>query len=76
MVQRLTEGARGLGRATTRDGEIDTLRVVLRAVGTASGVEGNNLVADDIVTRGEGGWDSEGPGVVLRDEVLRGPRAG
>ncbi len=57
--------ARRDGAAGASNGEVDALRVVLRAVGIAGGVETNNLVAKDVVAWCNGRWDLDGPGDVV-----------
>lgn len=68
--------ARRLGGPAARDLQIDALRIVLGAVGAAGGMQGDELVADDVAPRGEGRGDGEGPGVVIGDELLGRPAAG
>jgi hypothetical protein len=57
----------GAGVGGTRAGNlnVDTLGVGLGAVLLASGVEGDDLVAEDVVTRGERLRDGEGPLVAV-----------
>ena len=55
----------GVGGARSGDLNVDTLGVGLGAVLLASGVEGDDLVAEDVVARGERLGDGEGPLVAV-----------
>jgi len=65
------------GAARTRNLEADTLRVVLRAVGGGSGVESNDLVAQDVAAGRQARGDLDLPGEGRRgvDEVVSRPGA-
>ena len=39
-------------------------------------MQGDDLVTDDVVARGEVGRDGNGPGVVVGDQLVGGPVAG
>lgn len=39
----------------------------------SSGVESNDLVAEDVVSWGDGGWDSDGAGQVVGHQSIRSP---
>jgi hypothetical protein len=64
-----------LGRATSANLDIDALRVGLRAVCLAGGVQGEDLVAEDVVA-----WrevrDGKVPAEVVLDQVVGDPGAG
>lgn len=66
----------GSGGAGASDLDVDALGVGLGAVGLASRVEGDNLVAEHVVSRGQAGGDIDLPGVAVGDQVVRGPVAG
>lgn len=55
----------GVGGARASDLNVDTLGVGLGAVLLAGGVEGDDLVAEDVVASGERLGDGEGPRVVV-----------
>lgn len=38
-------------------------------------MKSNDLVTKDVVSRSDVGWDSDGPGVVVGDELIGSPRA-
>lgn len=56
----------GGGRAGASDLKVDALGVELGTVGLASGVEGDDLVTENVVARGEALGDGDGPSVALR----------
>lgn len=62
--------AAGVGGARASDLDVDALGVVLGAVLLAGGVQGDDLVAEHVVTGGEGLGDGEGPGVVVACEAV------
>lgn len=66
---------RGSGTAAS-DLDVDALGVGLGAVGLASGVKADDLVAEDVVAGSEAGGDLDGPGVAVGNEVVRGPVTG
>lgn len=68
--------AAGGGRAGASDLEVDALGVGLGAVGLSGGVEGEDLVAENVVTRGETLGDGDRPSEAVGDEVVGGPVAG
>tara|TARA_R110002003_G_scaffold351_4_gene18899 strand:- start:17550 stop:18959 length:1410 start_codon:yes stop_codon:yes gene_type:complete len=83
-VQLGTDDTFGDGGSGTRDVDVNlclisssyislTLRVVLGAVGRASSVESDDLVAEDVLASREGGGNSNGPGVVLTDHLDGSP---
>jgi hypothetical protein len=74
-VERGSGGSAGGGRAAASDLEVDALGVGLGAVGVTSGVEGEDLVAENVVAGGEAGGDLDGPGVAVGDELVGGPGA-
>ena len=76
-VQFRAEGTLGqlLGSASS-DLDVEALRVVLRAVLGARAVHGNDLVAEDVVAGCQARRDRGGPGVVVGNEVCRGPDLG
>ena len=55
----------GVGGAGASDLNVDTLGVGLGAVLLAGGVEGDDLVAEDVVASGQRLGDGEGPRVVI-----------
>jgi len=55
----------GVGGARAGDLDVDTLGVGLGAVLLAGGVEGDDLVTEDVVASGERVGDGEGPRVVI-----------
>jgi hypothetical protein len=52
--------------------KVEALRVVLGTVLLASGVEGDDLVTEDVVTGLDGGRDGNLPGVASSDEIVGG----
>ena len=52
-----------------------TLGVVLGAVLLTSGVEGNDLVTEDVLSSRDGAGHSDGPGVVVADQLGGSPLA-
>lgn len=76
LVEGFTLGA-GVGGATTAGNlQVETLRVVLGAILVLSGVQGNDLVAQDVVTSLEGRGNGHSPAVVVGDQVVSGPGSG
>jgi hypothetical protein len=75
-VQRGAADTGGSGRAAASDLEVDALGIGLGAVGVASRVQGEDLVAEDVVAGGQVAGDVDGPGVAVADQVVRGPVAG
>ena len=65
----------GLGSALSTDLEVDAVGVVLSTVGLVGGVEGNDLMAEDVRARNQGRRNCDSPGVVVCNEGIRGPRA-
>ncbi|CAH0025162.1 unnamed protein product [Clonostachys rhizophaga] len=51
------------------DLDVEALRVVLRAIHFPRPVQGNDLMAEDVVTRLELLWDPNEPALVLRQDV-------
>lgn len=60
------------GGARASDLKIDTLGVRLGAVGLAGGVQGQDLVAEDVVAGGDIGGDADGPLVVVLHQDVGG----
>lgn len=63
-------------RPLARNGEVETKRVVLRAVGLTGGVEGDNLVAEDVISGLDALGDLDEPSEVVLDEYVGGPEIG
>lgn len=76
LVQRRAEGACGVGGARAGDLDIEALWVVLRAVERASAVQGDDLVAEDIVAGGQRLGHRGGPLAALVDQGLGRPLLG
>lgn len=76
LVEVGTNGTRGAVRAVTTDNKVKALGVALGAVLLASGVEGDDLVAEHVVAGGNGGGDCDGRCEVVLDELVRGPGIG
>ena len=58
------------------DLDVEALGVVLGAVLGAGAVQGDGLVAEDVVSGGEAGRHGHGPGVVVGDHLVGGPAVG
>ena len=65
-----------VGGAGARDLDVDALGVGLGAVLLPGRVQGDDLVAQDVVARGERLGDVDGPLVAVGDELVRGPLVG
>lgn len=63
-------------RAAAADLDVQALRVALGAIRASGAVEGDDLVAEDVVTRGEAGGELHVRGEVLRDHGIRHPASG
>lgn len=74
-VQRSTGNTGGLLGTGTSDLEVEALGVVLGTVLLASGVESNDLVAEDVRTGLEAGRDGDLPGVASGNELVGGELA-
>lgn len=64
-VERCSGDTAGGGGAGASDHEVDALGVELSAVGLSTGVEGDDLVAENVVARSKARGDVDGPGVAL-----------
>ena len=62
----------GPAGAGARDLEVEALGVVLRAVGLLGGVQGDDLVAQDVVARRDVGGDLDHPAEAVVDELVGG----
>lgn len=62
--------------AVADDAEVQALGIGLGAVGGRAAVEGDDLVAEDVVAGLEVGGDLDEPAVAVGTEVVGGPRAG
>jgi hypothetical protein len=58
-----------------RDLQIKALRIQLRAIVASGAVQGDDLVAEDVVARRDGGRDLYQPAVSICDELVVGPVA-
>lgn len=76
MVQVRAVCAAGLERPRAGDCEVETLRVILGTVLTPCRVERNNLVAEDVVARGNILGDLHEPGARVSDEYVGAPVTG
>lgn len=75
LVQRRTQcPSREFLSAGARDLHVETLRVVLSPVERVTAVQGNDLVAQDIVAGCNGAGDSGLPGAALVDQFVTRPR--
>lgn len=45
----------------------------MRTIGIASGVQGDDLMTEDVVSCGDGGGDCDGPAIVVGDELVARP---
>lgn len=70
LSSRDTTGHRVSGAS---DAEVDALRVELRTADIASGVEGEDLMAEDVVSRLYVGRNSDPPGKAIVDKFVGGP---
>lgn len=72
--------ARGAGSelvgAGARDLEVDTLRVILRAIFVVRRMQRDDLVTQDVVARGHVLGDRDGPAVIGGDELIGCPVSG
>jgi len=68
-------GARWRRRSGARHDEVHALRVVLRAIRLAGSMQGDDLMAQDVVPGLEVLGDDDAPGVVVRDHLVGDPRA-
>lgn len=68
-------GGDTVGEAVARagDAEVDALRVELSTTDIIGGVEGEDLVAENIVARTDVLGDSDSPGQAIGDELIRSP---
>lgn len=64
-VERGSGDTAGGGGSGASDLKVDALGVELGAVGLASGVQGEDLVTENVVARGKVRGDLDGPGVAL-----------
>ena len=60
--------AGGSGAAAASDLEVDALGVSLGTVGLSTGVESEDLVAEDVVAGGEAGGDLNSPGEAVGNQ--------
>lgn len=74
-VERGTQRSVGQVGAGAGDLEVDAHGVVLGTVRVLGAVEGDDLVTQDVVTSLEGGGDGDVVGVVVGDQLVRGPGA-
>jgi len=65
-----------VGGAGAGDLDVDALRVGLRTVLLSRRVQGDNFVAQDVVARGEGLGDVDGPLVAVGDQLVGAPGVG
>jgi hypothetical protein len=72
----LSIAAARVRRTGTSDLDVDALRVRLRAVFLASTVQSDDFVTQDVVARGEGLGDVDGPLVAVGDELVGAPLVG
>ena len=63
-------------RPLTRNSEIEAKRIALRAVGLTGSVEGDNLVAENVVAGRDALGNLDEPGEVVLDEDVGGPEIG
>lgn len=75
-VQGSTQSTVGQLSAVTSDLEVDTHGVVLSTIRVLGGVEGNDLVAENVVAGLQGRGDGDVPSEVVGDQVVRGPETG
>jgi hypothetical protein len=75
LVQGGTNHTFRLGFSGAGDLDVQALGVALGAVGGTSGVQSNDLVAEDVFARSEVGGDGDRPGVVLLDHLDGSPLA-
>lgn len=73
MVQVGAVGTTGLKATRAGDGEVETLRVVLRTVLTPGGVKRDDLVTENVVARGDVLGDLYEPGACVGNEHIRRP---
>ena len=66
----------GLGGTAAGNLNVDALGVVLGTVGVLGGVKRDDLVTKDVLAGSDVLGDSNGPGEVVGDEVVRGPVLG
>lgn len=70
------DDALGVLGAGAGDLDVEALRVVLSTVGGSGAVHGDDLVAEDVVARGQGGGHRRGPDVAVLDELRGRPLLG
>ena len=75
-VERCTGNALWVVGPTTCDDHVDTLRVVLCAVGHICGMKSDDFVTHDVVACLEVLWDGRGPTVTVGDELVGCPDSG
>jgi hypothetical protein len=63
----------GAGAATAGDLNVDALGVELGAVGVVGRVEGDDLVAENVLARGDGAGNLNVPRVAVGNELVGGP---
>lgn len=75
LVEGRGRDTRWLGAAATSDLNVDALGVVLGTIEVAGGVKTDDLVAEDVVSAGNGSRDGDDGGVVVGDQLVSGPLA-
>lgn len=76
LVKRCAGGSRGIGGSRSRDLDVEALGIVLSTVQGASAVQGDDLVAEDVVSGGQRLGHRRGPLTALVDQRLGRPLLG
>lgn len=71
-----TKSSARASRAVTADDKVEALRVALSSVLLAGGVQGDELVAEDVVAGSDGSRDGHGGRVGVLDHVVGDPGVG
>lgn len=73
LIQRRSQRALRLRSPRPGDRDVKALRITLRTVQTTSSMQSNNLVAQDVVARGDTSWDRRSPRIILRNQLRARP---
>lgn len=72
-VERGSLNTRGAGITRAGDGDVEALRIILSTVEITSAVEGNDLMTENVVSRGNIGGNLNHPAVIVGNELVGGP---
>ena len=75
LIELRAQSSGRLFAAGAGDLEIDALRIILRTICSTGGVESDDLMAKDVVTRCDALRDRDSPAVIIRNQLIRTPRS-